>query len=283
MNSEKIYNFLKVKNQKKFNLNSKWYSSLNNLYSNTFCFIDNINDHHIKRVNKCNKLIIVTKKKNKNIKKSIIQICVPDPKLIFFKTLKKFYKIKIKNKKPIIGKKSNICDTVKFGVNVEIGNNCRILPNTVIGDNVIIGDNVFIKSNSVIGQDGFQAVKDIDGNLIDIFNVGGVVIGNNVSIGALTTICKGTIDETIIGSYTKIDDHVHIAHNAIIGKNNIITANSIFGGSVTLGNNNFIGLNTTIRSHSILGNNNFVGQHTNLVKNFDNNNLIYGNPSRIKK
>ena len=65
-----------------------------------------------------------------------------------------------------------------------------------------------------------------------------------------------------IDDYTKTDDHVHIAHNIYIGKNNTICAGTIFGGSVPVGNRNFFGLNSTIRTAIKIGNDNFIGQST---------------------
>ena len=234
-------------------------------------------------INQLDNLIILTAKKYNKINRKHLQILVDDPKFIFFEILKKFYKHHIKNKKPIIGKGSKICKTVKFGNNVSIGNNCTILSHTVIGDNVKIGDDVTLRSNSIIGQDGFQSRPNKDGNLEEIFNVGGVIIGDHVTIGSLTTVCRGTLEDTLIGDHCKIDDHVHVAHNCKLGKNNLVVAGSVIGGSVKLGNRNFIGINCTLRSHVTLGNDNFVGQASNVVKNYTNSNLIYGNPSKLIK
>jgi UDP-3-O-[3-hydroxymyristoyl] glucosamine N-acyltransferase len=277
---EKIYKFLKIRSKISFSLDKKWFSSLDNLSNNTLCFVSDINSKNISKINKKKKLVLLIKKKNLKINKNIVQIETYDPKLIFFEILKKLHKPIILNNKPIIGKNTKILNNVNLGKNVIIGNNTIIMPNVVINDDVQIGNNCIIKSGSIIGQKGFQAIKDKNKNLITIFHVGKVVIKDFVDIGALNTIARGTIDATFIDSYNKFDDHVHVAHNDHFGKNNKICAATIFGGSVKIGMNNFFGLNSTIRDTISIGNNNYIGQNSNVVKDIHNDQLVYGNPAK---
>ena len=272
----------KYKINKKFILKKRWFSSINHPKNNTLIFLSDDTNDNISKLKQVKNSIILIKNKIK-IDKSNIQILTKDPKLEFFKTLKDFYKLEIKNNKPKIGKNVKIFANVFLGKNVVIKDNTTIMSNVVINDNVRIGKNCLIKSSTVIGQKGFQTIFDKNKNLISVFHVGGVKINNFVEIGALNTIACGAIDNTIIDDYTKTDDHVHVAHNIFIGKNNTICAGTIFGGSVSVGNRNFFGLNSTIRTAIKIGNNNFIGQSTNLVKDIRNNNLIYGNPGKVKK
>lgn len=147
-----------------------------------------------------------------------------------------------------------IGNSVYIGENCYIGRNCIIKSNVVINNNVVIKDNCIIRENSVIGGDGFGVEKDENGNNVKIHHYGGVIIENNVEVGALNTIVSGTLKPTRIGAYTKIDDHVHIAHNNNIGENCIITAGVILSGSVTTGNNVWIGPNSTIINSATIGN-----------------------------
>lgn len=277
---KEICKFLKIKSKINFSLKKKWFSSLNNLSDNTLCFLSDENIKNIKKINSKKNLLLLVKKRNNRINKKIIQVETFNPKLVFFEILKTFYKLDVKNKEPRIGNNTIISDNVYIGKNVVIGNNTIILPNTVINDNVKIGNNCVIKSGSIIGQKGFQAIKDKNKNLVEIFHVGKVVIKDFVDIGALNTIARGTLDSTYIDSYNKLDDHVHVAHNGYFGKNNIICAAVIFGGSVKIGDNNFFGLNSTIKTSITIGNNNFIGQGSNVVKNIHNDKLIYGNPAK---
>ncbi len=276
---KKILKYFNIKKKISFSLNEKWFSSLNNLNDNTLCFLSKITKEEIKKINNKKNLILLLKKKNKKINKTIIQIETRDPKLYFFELVKKLYVPKIKNIKPIIGNNTIIGRNTSIGVNVIIGNKTKICSNVVIGDNVKIGNNCEIKSGAVIGQKGFQAIKAEDGNLIEIFHVGGVEIKDYVTIGALNTIAKATLDTTFIDSYNKFDDHIHVAHNVTFGKNNIVCAATVFGGSVKIGERNFFGLNSTIRNFTSIGNSNLIGQGSNVVKDIGNNELIYGNPA----
>jgi len=280
---KKIFNYFQIKKKIDFSLKKKWFSSLNNLKNNTLCFLHETTDEDIKKINKRKNLILLLKKKNKKINKTIVQIETSDPKLIFFELLKKLYVPETINIKPKIGKNTFIGKNVDIGTNVTIGNNTTIHSNVVIGDNVTIGNNCVVKSGTVIGQKGFQAIKAKNGNLIEIFHIGKVEIKDNVDIGALNTIAKATLDTTFIDSYNKFDDHIHVAHNAIFKKNNIVCAGTIFGGSVKIGEKNFFGLNSTIRNFTKIGNSNFIGQGSNIVKNIGNSELVYGNPATKHK
>ena len=260
-----------------------YFKSLNKLENNTICFANHIDKKTIKKINNLKNGIIILKTKNNLISKKIFQIIKSNPKSFFFSLLNESVKkTVIDYKKPIIGKNTSIHKTVIFGSNCKIGNNTKILANVVVGDNVIIGKNCVIKSNSVIGQRGFGNFH-LNKKIECISHIGGVKIGNDVEIGALNTIAKGTLDNTIVKSNNKFDDHVHVAHNCIIDENNEFTAGTILGGSIKIGKNNFFGLNSTIKNGVKIGSNNLIGSSSNIVKNISNNNLVYGNPGKTFK
>ena len=159
----------------------------------------------------------------------------------------------------------------------------KLLNIRVNGEETCTCDVTPIKSSSILGEHGFGFERNEQGNPIRFPHIGNVIIKDNVEIGAFNTVSRGSIDNTFIDEFTKIDDHVHIAHNVYIGKKNIICAGTIFGGSSKIGNSNFIGLNSTIKDGTKIGNKNFIGQSTNVVKSVEDNNLIYGNPGEIIK
>ncbi|MCX8514261.1 MAG: UDP-3-O-(3-hydroxymyristoyl)glucosamine N-acyltransferase [Pseudomonadota bacterium] len=152
-----------------------------------------------------------------------------------------------------IGNNCAISDNVVIGKNVVIGDNTQIYPNVVINDNVIIGNNVTLFANIsiyskvmignntvvhagvVIGADGFGYAPDKKGVRHKIPQVGGVKIGNNVEIGANTTIDGGTFSPTIIEDGVVIDNLVQIAHNVTIGSHTAIAANTGIAGSTKIG------------------------------------------------
>jgi UDP-3-O-[3-hydroxymyristoyl] glucosamine N-acyltransferase len=280
MNKQKlIENKLNLKIN--FKLIPNIFSSILNLKDKSIFFVQDLDDSAIKKINNLRHGILILSKKNLRIKKKITQIRSQNPKLFFFDLIRKINKKNIKIIKPKIGRNTKIYKNVFIGSNVTIGKNCEIFPGVVIGNNVKIGDNCFIKSNSVIGQKGFGIIKDTRGNLLEVPHIGGVKIKDYVEIGAHNTIAQGTIDDTKIFSYNKFDDHVHVAHNCKINKNNIFCAGTVIGGSVTIGRNNFFGINCTIRNKIFIGNNNTVGQGANVCRNINNKSVFFGNPARL--
>ena len=141
----------------------------------------------------------------------------------------------------LLGKNIQIGSNVSVGDNVVIGSNSIIHANVTIENNVKIGMNCVLFSGSRIGTDGFGYAPDNDGSWSKIPQTGGVIIEDNVHIGANTTIDCGAIDNTIIKSGVKIDNLVHIAHNCLIGENTIIAAMAGFAGSAKIGKECMIG------------------------------------------
>ena len=132
----------------------------------------------------------------------------------------------------------------------------------------------------VIGGSGFGFVKDEDGTWLEIPHVGGVVIGNNVRIGSNCCIDRGTIEDTVIGDGTKIDNLVHIAHNCKIGKNCIICAGVTFCGSVTVEDDVWLAPGTLIKEGVTIGKGAKTGLGAVVVKDVTAGALVYGNPAK---
>lgn len=166
---------------------------------------------------------------------------------------------------------------IKIGKNVYIGSGSRI-----IGD-VIIGNNVVIKENSVIGADGLTTDRDEDGVAITMPQFGGVIIEDNVQIGANTTIARGAIDDTIIRKGSKIDNNCFISHNCILDENVFIVGESILFGSVHVKRNSQISGNSTIRNGVCIGEYSFVGMGSVVTKDVENNAVVLGNPAKKRK
>ncbi|HID93268.1 MAG TPA: UDP-3-O-(3-hydroxymyristoyl)glucosamine N-acyltransferase, partial [bacterium (Candidatus Stahlbacteria)] len=122
-----------------------------------------------------------------------------------------------------IGDKVIIFPCVYIGKRVRIGERSIIYPNATIRENVVLGKNVIIGAGSVIGSDGFGYIRRVS-NYIKIPQVGGVIVEDDVEIGANVTIDRGSLGNTIIKRGTKIDNLVHIAHNVVIGENSIVVA-----------------------------------------------------------
>lgn len=123
-----------------------------------------------------------------------------------------------------------------IGDDTSIGKNTRLAANVSIYHGVVIGDDCILHSGCVIGADGFGFAPQ-SGGWLKIHQLGGVVIGNNVEIGACTCIDRGALDNTCIGDGVIIDNQVQIAHNVRIGKNTAIAGHSAIAGSTIIGAN----------------------------------------------
>ena len=164
---------------------------------------------------------------------------------------------------------------------VIIGNNVTLRTGVVIRKNTYIGNNTIVGENTVIGAQGLGVETDEKtGEHFRIPHIGGVHIGNNVEIGALTSIVAGTIKPTVIEDNCFIDDLNHIAHNCYIGKRTITTGCVELSGSANIGFNSYLSPNCTVRNGIKLGSEIFVGQASSVQKSFGDNVSIVGNPAR---
>jgi len=150
-----------------------------------------------------------------------------------------------------IGRGTRIGPNSVIGPGVAIGRDCEIGPNVTIGF-ALIGDRVKILAGAVIGEPGFGATVGPKG-LMDIPQLGRVIIQDGVSIGANTTIDRGAFDDTVIGENTKIDNLVQIAHNVRVGRNCVMAAHTGVSGSVTIGDGAQFGGQAGVADHVTIG------------------------------
>ena len=208
-------------------------------------------------------------------------IKVEDPKNIFFKTVA--WLDQIIEFKPLyssyIANTARIHKTAVVSDEVYIGQGTIIGAGVVIYPNVKIGDGCIIEANSVIGNAGFGIVQERSQNWM-VPHVGGVIVGNNVRVGALTTIDRATIGFTIIGDFSKIDDRVHIAHNCVIGEKNIICAATSVAGSVTIGDDCWLGLGCNIKEKDYVADGTTIGIGANVFHDTNSQANMTGYPAR---
>jgi len=144
-------------------------------------------------------------------------------------------------KNVVIGENSSIGANCIIEDNVYIGKNSRVDSNVTIQKGSQIGKNCVISSGVVIGSEGFGNARDENNKWHAIAHLGNVIIGDDVSIGANTTIDRGSIDNTEIHRGVKIDNLVHIAHNVIIGEDTAIAASTGIAGTTIIGKRCMIG------------------------------------------
>lgn len=150
-----------------------------------------------------------------------------------------------------IGSGTRICSGVQIGAGVKIGRDCTIASNASILC-AYIGNNVIIHNGARIGQDGFGYAPGPRG-MLKIVQIGRVIIQDHVEIGANTTIDRGTMDDTVIGEGTKIDNLVQIGHNVRIGRHCAIVSQVGIAGSTVLEDGVQVGGATGINGHITIG------------------------------
>ena len=182
--------------------------------------------------------------------------------------------------------------------NAKVGKNCTIFPGAYIGGDVEIGDNVYIGSgvklmgethignnviireNAVLGADGLSTNRDEFGRAVTMPQFGGIVLEDDVQIGALTVIGRGAIDNTHISRGSKIDNSCFISHNVQIGEDTFIVGESIMFGSSSTGGQAYISGNSCVRDGINIGKNALVGMGAVVVKDVPDNTTVKGNPAK---
>ena len=164
-----------------------------------------------------------------------------------------------------IGPKVILRDNVTLYPNVTVLDECKVGTNTVIWSGAVIrerceiGNDCIIHPNATIGADGFGFRPDPERGLVKIPQIGNVILGNNVEIGANTCVDRGKFSSTVLGDGCKIDNLVQIGHNSKLGKFCIMAGNSGLAGSVTLGDGVIIGGSASIKDHTTIGSGAIVG------------------------
>jgi len=150
-----------------------------------------------------------------------------------------------------VGRGTSIGPNAVIGPGVAIGRNCRIGANAYVGF-ALIGDGVQIMAGAVVGEAGFGATGAAAG-VIDIPQLGRVILQDNVTVGANSCIDRGAWDDTVIGENTKIDNLVQIAHNVRIGRNCVMASQTGISGSTVVGDGAQFGGRAGVADHITIG------------------------------
>ena len=194
-----------------------------------------------------------------------------------------------------LGADCRIDPGVVIGPNAEIGPRCHIGANAVVGQGVVIGadctigagatltyclmgDRVVVHSGGKIGQDGFGFALGPTGHT-KIPQLGRVVLGDDIEIGANTTIDRGTGPDTVIGSGTRIDNLVQIAHNVRIGKHCVIVAQVGLSGSTQVGDFVIMGGQAGLAGHLKVGSGARISAQSGVMRDIDAGTTVAGSPA----
>lgn len=157
---------------------------------------------------------------------------------------------------------------VCIGSHVTIGSDCEIHSRVTIYHGTTIGNWAVVHAGAVLGSDGFGYVRDEEtGRYHPMPQVGHLIIGDHVDIGANVTIDRGGLEDTVIGSGTKIDNLVHVGHNVKLGENVVIAAQTGISGSSTVGTGAILGGQVGIGEHAQLEEGTILGGQSGVLSN----------------
>ncbi len=208
----------------------------------------------------------------------------------------------------VIAKDAEIGDNTKILANCYIGNgakigaDCFFHPGVNVGDRVVVGNKCIFHHGVSLGADGFSFVTENPDNIerarkeggeikdteaehviFKIDSIGSVVIGNNVEIGANSTVDRGTIENTTIGDNTKIDNLVMIAHNCKIGRGCMIVSQVGIAGSCVIGDRVVLAGQAGLRDHIQIGDDSIVAAKAGVTKSFPPKSIVIGAPAVPRK
>lgn len=196
-----------------------------------------------------------------------------------------------------IGANARICAHASIGADVVIGDDLLLHAGARIGDRVRIGARFIGHANSVVGGDGFSFVSPQQSRLDEvhtradtagtrplahwerIHSLGGVEIGDDVELGTLSAIDRGTIRATRIGNGTKIDNQVQVGHNCIIGDNCLLCGQTGVAGSARIGNRVVLGARVGVSDNIFVGDDVIAGAATNIYTNAPAGRVLMGSPA----
>ncbi len=200
-----------------------------------------------------------------------------------------------------IGDNTVLKPNVYIGKEAKIGSDCLFHPGVNIGDFVQVGNRCIIHHGASLGADGFSFVTESPNNIeqarkegaikeanaeVKVFKIpslGAVTVGDDVEIGANTTIDRGTIENTIIGDQTKIDNLVMIGHNCKIGKACTIVSQVGIAGSCIIGDRVVIAGQAGLKDHVEIGDDSIILAKAGITKSFPKKSVVMGAPGVLRK
>lgn len=178
-----------------------------------------------------------------------------------------------------IGDRTVISAGCYVGHGVRIGSDCRLYPHVSIREHCVIGSRCILHNGVVVGSDGFGYTVDDKGARHKIPQIGTVVMGDDVEIGANTTIDRARFGRTRIGNGVKIDNLVQVAHNVVIGDHAVIVAQVGIAGSSQIGARAQLGGQVGIAGHIVVGEGASVGAQSGVPQDVPPNAFVLGSPA----
>lgn len=177
-----------------------------------------------------------------------------------------------------IGDRVTLYPGVFVGSDVTIGDDCTLYPNVVVREGCSLGARVIVHGGTVIGADGFGYVQH-QGRHHKIPQLGGVIIEDDVELGANVTIDRATFGRTVVKHGTKVDNLVQIAHNVTVGEHCILVAQVGIAGSTTIGRHVMIGGQAGLSDHLTIGDQVLIAAKAGVNRSVESNQIVGGIPA----
>ncbi len=178
----------------------------------------------------------------------------------------------------VVGANSHLYPGAVVGRFARVGADCVLHPHAVVYADSALGDRVILHANSVVGADGF-GYRTHGGKHNKVPQVGGAVVGDDVEIGACSTIDGGTFGPTTIGDGTKIDNLVHVAHNCKIGRHNLLAGHVGIAGSCVTGDHVVMAGQVGVGDHITVGDGAVIGAKAGVMKDIPAGAQMLGTPA----
>ena len=179
----------------------------------------------------------------------------------------------------VVGAESVLLAGAIVGAGARVGRECTLHPHAMLLDRCVAGDRVTLQAGAVIGSDGFGYVF-LDGRFVKIPQVGDVVLGDDVEIGANACIDRAQTGSTTIGNGTKIDNLVQIGHNCRIGKSSGFAAQTGLAGSTVIGDYTIVGGQSAFKGHITVGSRVKIAGNTMVWGDVADDAFVSGQPAR---
>lgn len=192
------------------------------------------------------------------------------------------YPFAVVGERATVGARCRIHSGAVVGRDCRLGDDVTLYPNVVLYDGTVLGHRVTIHANAVVGADGF-GYRPVGGRHAKVPQLGHVDLGDDVEVGACTTIDRGTFKATRVGEGTKIDNLVQVGHNCQLGRHNLIVSHVGIGGSSATGDYVVIAGQAGIVDHVRLGDCVTVGAQAGVTKDVAAGQHLFGTPARLKR
>ena len=217
-------------------------------------------------------------------------ILVENPRLAFIRAMRGLFHERapdgihgtaVVDPSAVVTRPTSIGPYCHVAAGVEIGSNAYLLAHVVVHAGTTIGARVRLNAGAVIGTDGFGYERNDDGVLERFQQVGGVVIEDDVDIGAQVVVNRGTLGSTVIGRGSKINNLVNVGHNTVIGRDVFVAAGSVIAGSVRIGDGVWIAPRAVIREGVVVGKRATITMGAVVVKDVPDDATVAGMPARV--